>query len=218
MLLLGIFLVFAVQYAVAVEPGGATVSASNLGTDTDGPSPENISIQSGYLYNVSLTTSAQTFRWVGIAGNVTGTIYLNDSSENSFYSWAGAEGKYVYISRDNNVDWTNLQAASNSDMPSFLTVGTSGDRWNATFGATKTFISGYLGSIASVPYTTLNSTWECFSMMDGGGADTDNVWAANVTSGIGFNGNAYEYEILIPEDGSGGDSTNTTYYFYAELL
>jgi hypothetical protein len=34
---------------------------------------------------------------------------------------------------------------------------------------------------------------------------------------IGFNSNAYDFQMIVGEDGHDGDTSTSTYYFYAEI-
>ncbi|MCD4740220.1 hypothetical protein K8R43_03450 [archaeon] len=215
-LVLAAMLVVGIQFAAAAVPGGATVTSVANATDDDGPAVGTFAVQSGYIHDVNLSTEAQTFKWAGLVGDVSGTIYLNDSSENTLFSWAGAEGAFVYAAND-TVAWASLSAANVSRMPSYLTTAAA-DRWANTYTGSSTFSSNYIGTVLTVPSVVVNSTWTCYSLLED--VDDDLVWAVNVDEGgaVGYNGTTYDYQLLIPEDGTLGNTATQTYHIYVELL
>ena len=68
--------------------------------------------------------------------------------------------------------------------------------------------------------------WEEVVLTDGtyedeGGSDIDYdiIYAALIENNVaGFDGTAYDFQILLPESGLQGNQANVVYYFYVELV
>src|SRR3989338_1042434 len=98
------------------DPTGPTVSV--LGNSTKGAAPAtkvNSSINGtltpgGYIFTASLTALQQNTRWKAYVGNVTGTLTLDDASDNTLFQWSlTAISGEVYATRAaSTVNWTGI--------------------------------------------------------------------------------------------------------------
>ncbi|MFH1590414.1 MAG: hypothetical protein ABIC95_00660 [archaeon] len=222
---LSVFLLSAV-YVIAAPPGGPTVTATNLGEYLMG-TPGGVNVEAGNITQADLEVNQSTTRWAGLVGNVTGDIVLGDDSYNIMYSWGG-EGRYVYAADANSISWVDVTAAATggevTTQFTFLSDTPAQDNYSNTFNSTGTVTSDVLGSgsIATVSRATTfandgSDQWYTYALYDSGGSET--VFAGEVSvDGTAFNGNVHDYQMLIPEDGTGADSAVTAWYLWVELV
>ena len=204
--------------AFAAVPGGASVTSSDKG-EFPASAAGTIDVEAGHVYNASLDANMSTFRWAGVYGNTTGTIYLGDSSSQYMYSWT-AEGNLVYMSTASAVTWSSLadaDAATVTGALSFLASGS--DSYANTFTGAAEDIGSNLFSITSDYAYTYDNThagaWKTYSLTDG----TNLVWAGKVNAGgTAYNGEVADFQMIVPEDGSSSGAGATTYYVWVELV
>ncbi len=215
------FAIFAIN-ASAVDPGGATVvSEENLGAMPE-IAPGNVTAIAGNVTRANLNANVSTYRWAAVIGNVTGNIILGDQDNYHMYTWTGT-GRVVYCSESDDPDWSNLAEATEANVTDYYTHladASDADSYSNTFGGTDTLDSGIFDSLGAGDFVdTLNSTggavWRTFSLYD----DSNVVFASEVqedTESYRLN-ETVDYQMLVPEDGSGGDTSTTTYYLWVEL-
>lgn len=215
-LVIAAMFVFTIQFAAAAVPGGATISNWENKTEWGGPGAVGSQpVTSGHIYHGDLDTTQLTYRWAGVFGNTTGQIVLRDGSGNTFYTWSNANGKVVYVTTSNSPTWSSLTAATISTIntqASWINQANTADSYNNTFDDGTGSLPSNIFSV-SAPTATVGS-WTNYALEDG----TNLIWAVGVTTAAAYNGTTYEYEVLIPENGTGGDTSATTYYFYVELV
>ncbi len=214
-----LLVLLALPLARAAQPGGATTTHADKGS-YDGGTAGTADVISGHVYSNNLDATQGTYKWVGIFGNVTGTIVLEDTNGNQFYNWTGAKGLLVYASTA-NVDWTSLSDATASDVTTatyytFLASGT--DDYANTFTGTSEDIGSAIYSVSSdyaQPFPTA-SGFKVYSLKDGSG---NIIWAGKVLSSPAttYEGSSADFEMLLPEDGTSNNDAATTYNFWVEL-
>jgi len=101
---------------VTADPVGPTVII--YGNTTKGVTPGaivNSTVNStispgGYIFTASLTSLQQNTRWKAYVGNVTGTLTLDDASDNTLFQWSlTAISGEVYATRAaSTVNWTGI--------------------------------------------------------------------------------------------------------------
>lgn len=208
------------QIAYAI-PDGAVVNAGTPVT-REFAAAAIVGTLSGNLTNLTLATETQTIAWQGFYGNVSGNITLEDATGDTLYSWPNAANGTILASRDSAVNFTTIAAQNNCSIDESLT-GTNSDRVNATFRpsnntvftiGTTTIAAGtacathtYVNSMAQ------NTAFEEIILTDDGGATS--IYATRIENGVtGFNGEANDFQMIVPDF---SNSTTSTYYFYAEL-
>ena len=207
----------AMPFVRAATPGGAYVDNDDQGAYA-GASAESINVKAGHVYSTNMSGVQNTYRWVGIYGNVSGVITLADSSGNYFYNWTGASGVLVYASTGSSIDWGSLANATSADMDGWLENADYTDRYSNTFtGAAESIGSNIFTTLTSYyaqPYPTA-SGWKTYSLKD----SSNLVWAGKVLSSAAtaYDGTTADFEMLLPENGTAGDDTATPYYFWLEL-
>jgi len=219
---------------VLAEPTGPgapinPLSSSRYDVSTTGG---NVSAIAGNVteFNIDATTITQT--WQGYFGNITGTIVLGNSNNDTLYDWvlSSPQGE-IYATRSSTaVTWASIRCANRTEIGtehtfSGASAGAS-DRINNTFFNGTTFDSFYVGSVQ------ITSSGDCSAtnLYNATGAQTSYfsevilsdsasvVYVALLESDIaGFDGRTHDFEMIVPEDGHNGNSAITPYYFYVEL-
>ncbi len=215
----------ALPLAMAATPGGASI----VGTVTDnGEYPSStvgtIDVDSGNIYLANLTAEQSTYHWAGVYGNATGKLILGDSSSNKMYEW-DAVAKYVYFDDDNSITWGSLQAVTCSDVEGvYGFLSGASDSCSNTFTGTNNYDSAVTsdavtGAITAQTYDgTSTAYWKTMAIGDGGTTDIVFVAEADSAYHSAYDGTVANYQVILPEDGSNGDTTTTTYYMWIELV
>ncbi len=220
----------------AVEPFGANYTGEV--TSTASPDePQAMPAQAGNVTQLNIFGYTTTQSWQGYYGNVSGTIQLADSGDKVLYNWslASPEGEvYASVNGSGEIAWGNVACF---DMDNHLALETlyniSTDDMD---GVNETFSTG---NNHDPFYTagTFFSTGTCAStqIFDASGKGNDNnfeeVLLTDASSAIqvifaslleekdiqGFDGEYYDFEMLVLENGHGTDTSATPYYFYVEL-
>ena len=224
LLLICLSAVFMFSFAIA-EPSGAEVTpgtSSRMNATEAG----NHSAQAGNLTEITLYSEVITRSWQGYFGNVSGAIRLADSSGNNMYNWslASASGQ-VYATYNSSISWTEVEcldwATEGEDLESLFGVSsTHSDRVNETF-SDSTDHSGFLVGSKEITENTCmavnlfdedgEGAFEEVLLSDG----TTAIFTSIINSGTGFDGNSYDFQMIVLEDGR--DTETTTYYFYVEI-
>jgi hypothetical protein len=176
-------------------------------------------------------TQTVTKTWQGYYGNVVGNVTLKDADSNSFYNWESVSPNgEVYATRSPTVTWENIRCANLAELQSenvLLGVNESaGDSITNTFRNTSNFNMFFTGNVK------IDSSQNCYAthLNDMTGVQDTNyaeillsdstlmVYTALLDPGtIGFDGNEYDFEMLVGENGHNDDTTPTMYYFYIEI-
>ncbi len=219
--LMAIISLFAINLAVAQPTGGnITQGLSERGI---GSGSESVGIESGNVTNVNVTSIAITTRWAGFFGQVSGEIFLGDSSGNKFFEWtvSNVTGAVVFATNTTVSDWTNsnIVAANNSVLPPYLKTSAS-DNYNNTFNATDTFSSLSItesntsytetfqnGTRGTLRTYALHSTADDALIFAGIAQDNAESFKTNGTTST-----KTDYQLLLPAQ------SITTYNFYLELV
>lgn len=239
--LLVIALAMTLLSAVIVNalPSGATnliVGPKERKNDSQQGTPVPYGALAGNVTALDITGSSVTKFWQGYYGNVSGTIQLADSNNNSLYNWAAASPNgEIYAARIANINWVNNIDCANRTLIAdednvFLGVNVTSDpdSTNATFnrkGHPSFFVGGN-----PLAFTNCNSTsvatdgsgvvfWE--ALLQANSSATLIYTAIIMQDTAGFNGINHDFQMLVSEKGNGAQEypsgTATTYYFFVEL-
>ena len=217
--LLLLFIVAITAVAVsATQPGEAVITNAADRGEGIFTSADTVNVEAGNIQYADLDSEMSTYRWAGLLGNVTGYIVLGDSDQNELYSWTGA-GKLVYASEAASITWTSLVDAVEGDMLAYITGGSDSDNYATTFNGVSEDIGSGIFSISSDFASTFNSTgtgtWKTYSLREG----TNIVWAGLVDEdGDSYNGDIVDYQMILPEDGTGSTIVAQAYNLWIELV
>jgi hypothetical protein len=121
----------------------------------------------------------------------------------------------------NTPTWATLADASAANVDAaYAFVGVpAADNYTNTFTYPPENIGSNLFTITSDYAKTYNSTggmvWKTYSLTDG----TNIVFSGKVNHlGNAYDGETADYQMIIPEDGTGGDVNPTTWRIFIELI
>lgn len=202
--------------------------------------PSTINAEAGNLTELFISGVSQTKSWQGFYGNVSGTIILEDAQGNRFYDWTAAEPQgEVYASVNQTITWTTVACAPTLTDPAFLNTWqtfygmnyTDYDTINNTYNLTDhvEFDTGYT-SLTGCPtaYTFVNDVAQATdfpAVLLTSDTDGTLIFTAILedkdegirADKVGFDGNEYDFQLLVSEFGSDGNNAVTPYYFWVEL-
>ncbi len=215
----------ALPLAMAATPGGGSVVGS---AQDNGEYPSSaagtVNVTSGHVYLANVTAEQSTYHWAGVYGNATGKLVLGDSSSNKMYEW-DAVAKYIYFDDDNSITWGSLQLVSCSDVEGVYTyLSGASDSCTNTFTGTNNYDStvtsdSVANAITAQTYDDSSTAyWKTMALGDGGTSDIVFVAEADSAYHGAYDGTVANYQVILPEDGSNGDTTATTYYIWVELV
>jgi len=221
-----IFLIFSVL-AVPVGPDSLN-SISNQSKTANGAAEFNIS--GGNIATFNLTARIQDPRWKGFIGNVTGSFTLDDSSGSTLYDWqlSTLTGRIYSTRNGSTIDWSAIKCANLTTLNaenSALNLTNPDDNLNQTFNLTGSNPAFYVGSVPiganSCPtlntYVNNASQTNYFYEMALYTAPSI-VYATVMEPGsVGYDGDKYDFQAIVPDNGSPGFSGSTAYYLYIEL-
>ncbi len=223
-------------FALAI-PSGANWTDSST-TQTPNSDPQEHAAYAGNTTFLDLYADVASMSWQGYYGNVTGTIQLADGNDDVFYNWSVASPSgevYASVNGTGVITWGNIACfdADNSTAVEALynISGDDVDGLNETFSDSNTHNPFFTGSVSfaagACPAAYMfdetkegaAGTFEEVVLTDSAD-DTMVIFAALLepTDETGFDGEYYDFEMLVLENGHGsGASSGTNYYFYVEL-
>ena len=224
---------------VAADPTGAEVRSLNSSRGDNVTKPAgSVFAQAGNVTLLEINASQVTKAWQGFYGNVTGNISLEDANGNKMYKWLlGTVQGEIYASRSNTLTWAAVNCSNTSRVINeewrMGQTGADTDNITATFSISNDHPLFYVGS------KPINADYDCYTtytyvnnvsqsgpyvfaemILDDGDATNRTVYATLLNdSATGFTGQAYDFQMLVPEDGHNESAAAalTQYYFWAEL-
>lgn len=182
------------------------------------PTSKNLTLVGGGITNDNMSINYSTNNWAAFYGNISGNIFLGDSSNTLLYSWniSNFSDSVVYASTSPISDWSdsNIRSTTLFDQSKFFFTGVNDNSTN-TFNETETFISPSLSKSNTYYSRTMQNgvegnfkTYSLFAI-----AENDFIWAVNVRDDDSsfIPGQTVDYQLLVPSTDS------FTYNFYLEL-
>lgn len=222
-------LLFSNIFLSAIGPSGPSlVSVSNKTKATTSAAFFNIS--GGYIAALNLTANVQDTRWKAFVGWVNGKFSLSDQGGSTIYDWSlSTTSGRVYSTRDSStIEWnliqcanrtTSLQAenlamfhnSSADNITKTFQYGTHDSFWVAgtnLVASTCPTLNTYIGNVSQ------DSDFEEMALYDA----TSIIYATILENDLaGYDGQTYDFQMLVPENGSQGFTGATAYYLYVEL-
>lgn len=205
--------------AFAAEPSGAAVANGTEYGPINATVAGDLNVTAGFIQEANLATNQTTLRWAGLTGNVTGQIQIGDgASVDVMYSWT-ASGNLVYASVGVPA-WSSLTNISGVDIDSeysFMTTSDS-DSANVTFDGVAESIGSAIFTIDAIYASTYNSTgspfWKTYALYD----LSKVIFVGKVADGTNFRGDFSDFQMILPEEGTLGDTSATEYTLWVELI
>ena len=230
-LMTGLLVIAVVSAAPSGPTTVSTLGSSRYSTAAAG----NVSAIAGNVTEINFAANSITQTWQGYFGNITGTIVLGNSNNQSLYNWnlASPSGE-IYATRSSTTPtWTNIRCANLTETnaeDTTLGVNQTADQdsVNRTFLNTTSFNVFYVGS------TIINTSQNCraVNLFNGTGASSSSFQEVLLSDASGstlvytsllandangFDNRTHDFEMIVGENGHSGDTTATPYYFYLEL-
>ena len=225
-------LVLAVFTAVAVPNGPSNINV--LGSSRfPVASASNTSAMAGNVTELNFQSNTVTNTWQGYYGNVSGSIKLGDSNNNTLYDWTAASpnGEIYATKASATPTWASIACANPTQIiaedtsigadPSF-----DQDSANKTFANVTSFNQFYVGNV------NINTSQDCYAVQLNNASNVPSnnfqevllhdgsslIYTSVLTQDAnGFDNRTHDFEMIVGENGHNGDSTATPYYFYVEL-
>jgi hypothetical protein len=237
------FFVLITGFVLAAVPSGANYTGE-VTTTAAADDPELHTAYAGNLTYLDVYGTSTSQSWQGYYGNVSGTIQLANSGDKVLYNWSlTSPSGEVYASENGTaIAWANITCynftANYSEGGQRLTKletrfnlsSDDGDGVNETFkddnthAAFNTASTAFTAGQCPATYMYANTgegssgTFEEVLLTDASD-DVQVVFASLLeeTNTVGFDGNYYDFEMIVLEKGKSGDTNPRNYYFYVEL-
>jgi hypothetical protein len=230
--IVGILGVFLISFVSAADPGGPDIVNITSNTTRTSIGAGTVNISGGYVASMNLSATIQDIRWKAFVGHVTGLFTLQDSSGSTIYDWrlSSITGR-VYTTRNfTTLNWVNINCSNITTLNQEninMNHTNANDNLNMTFNTTAgaTHNSFYVGSkyISNSTCPTLNTYvnnatqdnyFEEMALYEG----TSMVYATILNQNrAGYNGQNYDFQMIVPENGASSFQGSTAYYLYVEI-
>ena len=240
LLIVGFLLTISVIQAFGLPEGASSVVVVNSERRT-APNASNVTAQAGNITRLTVTANRQTAAWQGFAGNISGSIVLDDSSGDRFFAWSlfNISGE-IYASRNGSVNFNSVFPQNNCTIDEIgMTGAANADRTNRTYNQSTNTVNFSVGviqinasSACSVrPY--VNSTTPSSNLFENiilslehnnaspqqgnfvsGGNQSVYTGILQLTGVHGFDGQMYNFQLLVPVNRT---AVFNTYFIYAEI-
>ena len=230
-LVFSFFIILGFGSAAPVPPDSIGIISNETSVT---PSAVSINISGGRIATINLTTNTQNTRWKAFVGNVTGSFSLDDASGSTIYDWSltTISGEIYATTNSSTITWSTVNC---SNVTTLEFENTKMSHSNIADNITRTFNRGingthdqfFVGALAIAQNTcpTLNtyvgnstqdSSFEEIALYESAGNNI--VYASIMEPEVeGFDGNSYDFQMIVPENGALGFTSSTAYYLYVEL-
>ena len=218
---------------ISAEPDGVSdVNITSNETREAVPAFE-VNISGGYISTMNVTASVQNPRWKAFVGWVVGRFTLDNFGGDTIYDWelASTSGNIFATRNETTVMWADITCANSTILENeniALNHTNSGDNITITFSDTTHdgfFVGGVEITQDTCPslHTYVNSesqstNFQQVALFDSPDLVGNVVYSTKIEEGeVGFDGNEYDFQMIVPEVGLAGWSGATPYYLYVEL-
>lgn len=218
----------------AVDPVGPDTSTHVWNqTKNDTASAFVLNISGGYIGSYNFSLSQKNSRWKAFVGHIIGQLTLDDANGSTVYDWtlASTTGRVYATTNSTQVLWssincsnfTYLQAENNK-----MSHTNPNDNITVTFDwqapmthrqftvGTKTIYSNTCPTLNTyVANESQDNLFEEVALYDG----VSTVYAALLEEDkLGYdNFTRYDFQMIVPENGSAIFSSSIAYYIYVEI-
>jgi len=235
-----IMILFLLNNLDAVTPQGPDDVNYSSNTTKGNVSAKMINISGGRILSLNMSSTTQNERWKAFVGHIIGKYTLDDSGGSTIFDWTftTTTGR-VYATRNaTSVAWGSINCSNITHLineDTLLQHSNPDDNITRTFNATynnvtNTTDSGghnaFYAADTYIPATTCptlntfvnNNTqdaeFEEIALYDG----VTMVYATIMEDdGTGYNGQSYDFQMIVPENGNTSFQGATAYYVYVQL-
>lgn len=221
-------MIFLFSFVIAAPVGPDDIEFNSNETKTVAAA-QMVNISGGYIASYNLTATIQNPRWKAFIGEVTGSFTLDDSSGSTIYDWtlSSITGRVYSTRNDSTLSWAlvNCSNVTSLEEENVNMVHTNtDDNITATFDD-NTHGSFYVGAVNieanSCPTlnTYVNNATQDSSFEEVALITEENIVYATLLeeNAVGYDGNTYDFQMIVPENGTVGFSGATAYYLYVEI-
>ncbi|MBN1544874.1 hypothetical protein JW898_05440 [Candidatus Woesearchaeota archaeon] len=202
-------------------------------TSTQSPLPTggyDLTTGGGTITWLNINATTQNPRWKAYVGNISGQLALQDASKNTVYNWniSSMEGEIYSTRKTTLVDWDSISCANLAQIQAEETalnmtsssedsiISTFSKKSHAQFYAGLTLIEADSCNSTNLYVNSQESSDFAELLLHDGSYI---VYTALIEDAItGFDGNQYDFQMILPDSGLEGSQTPETYYFYVELI
>lgn len=228
--LISILLIFlSINFIFAADPVGPdSFSISSNETKSVAPA-QMVNVSGGRILSLNITSNTQNPRWKAFVGNVMGSFTLDDASGSTIYNWSvsSVTGRVYSTRTSGTVSWSGISCATTNDLETEnagMNHTSAEDNITATFSDT-THDLFWVGGVSITANTcpTLNtyvnnvtqdSSFEEMVLDDGSNLVYATILEEDET---GYDGESYDFQMIVPENGATGFNGATAYYLYVEI-
>ncbi|MBN1175389.1 hypothetical protein JXA48_01975 [Candidatus Woesearchaeota archaeon] len=226
-ILMALIAVLSIATALALEPGQASISTTDLGEYVNATA-DTLDATGGTIFDVDVSATTGTIRWSGISGTVTGNIVLGDNTGTIMYDWGSATPIAVYATLNTDaINWDSGLVAGNevnflTDFPYLTAANAPNDNYNTTFTGTLSMDTDVNSNMFTPTCPSVltddNSAayWPTLHCEDATGQP---VMVGEVDSAVHANyaGVNVNYQMIVPELGGQGNEAATSWDLWVEL-
>ncbi len=212
--------------ATPTGPSNINVTSNETKASTAG---QMVNISGGYISKLNITASVQNPHWKAFLGWIDGKFTLDDSSGSTIYDWTlSSIGGEVYATRASGVaNWGTISCADAAEITAEDTSlnHTAGDNVTSTFTSASnsaTFVvagTTITAGACSAMNTYVNNVTQGTKFEEVILHDTSDIIYATILEEdeTGYDGSAYDFQMLVPEVALETWTGSTAYYLYVEL-
>ncbi len=217
------------SFIVLATPTGPTSINITANESKSATSGEIVNISGGVISKMNITATVQNPHWKAFVGWIDGKFTLDDSSGSTIYDWTlSTIGGEVYATRASGIaNWATISCADATEITAEDTAlnHTGEDNITSTFTASSnaaTFVvagTTISAGTCSATNTYINNAsqstrFEEVILHDG----SDIIFTTILEEDRqGYDGNDYDFQMIIPEVALSTWSSSTAYYLYVEL-
>ncbi|MEM4330999.1 MAG: hypothetical protein QW273_03265 [Candidatus Pacearchaeota archaeon] len=192
-----------------------------------------VNISGGYISTINLTAVIQNVRWKAFVGWVEGKFTLDDTTGSTIFDWSLATiNGEVYATRaTDNIQWSTVVCAQISDMENEnLALNHTNPEDNITRTFTKqpqTHNAIQIGTKV-ISANSCNGTLNTYQNDNPQDVNFQEILLKDSNSNLiyatfiekntqGYDGSNYDFQMIVPENGTPGFQSATAYYLYVEL-
>jgi len=233
-----LIILFLIPYISAANPQGPDV-LNSISNSTKGDVAGKIfNVSGGNISKLNLSAVLKNTRWKAFVGNVSGSFTLDDAASQTIYDWTlSSITGIIYTTRNSSTpSWANLNCTDNAtirrqqleDENTNLGHSNADDNITATFD-NFTHASFWVGSVSiaantcptartyvnDVPQTEVGM-FEEMAIYET--VSNYTLYATIIEENAqGYDGDTYDFQMILPENGSAAWTSSTAYYLYVEI-
>ncbi len=228
------FLIFLfLGFVFAADPVNPDDFTSIANSSKGSPTAKIWNISGGNISTFNLSATVQNTRWKAFVGNMTGSFTLDDASGSTIFDWtlSTITGRIYATRNSGSINWSGITCSNTTLMEQengWLSHTSIIDNITATFDESDhdTLNVGPV-TLQSDTCPTLSTYVDNSSQEQGADVFEEMVIIDNTNKTVyatileadegGYDGELYDFQMLVPENGSAAWTSSIGYYIYVEL-